>query len=281
MEFLISKEQTKELLKQKNTKIIDCRFSLQNSSEGKKLYEKGHIPGAFYFDLEKQLSGPVSEHGGRHPLPDLKKFRAEVEKIGIDLDQKVIVYDDGGMAFASRAWWLLTYMGHEQVYILEEGFQGWKNADYPISTEIPLVGKQAHFEGTLRKEMLTSYEEVKQMITEKNEEMVLIDSRAKERYQGDFEPIDRIPGHIPGALNKVWTDGVTNGTFKGEKEQQKRFSELDVEKPVIVYCGSGVTAIPNVLALKMAGFKDVSLYAGSYSDWVSYKENPVQKGPEA
>lgn len=225
MGFLIKKEEVKKLLNQINVKIIDCRFSLQNSSEGRTLYEKGHIPGAFYFDLEKQLSGPISEHGGRHPLPDLKKFQKEVEKIGIDRDQKVIVYDDGEMAFASRAWWLLTYMGHEQVYLLEQGFQGWEKAGYPLSTESPQVGKQTHFEFTIKEEMLTSYKEIKQLISEKNEAITLVDSRSKERYLGGFEPMDRISGHIPGAINKVWTDGLEDGVFKGEREQKKRFSD--------------------------------------------------------
>lgn len=279
MDFLIRKEQVKEWLPQENIKIIDCRFNLQDPLEGERKYERGHVPGAHYFDLEKQLSGTVKKHGGRHPLPDLKKFQEEIERAGIDRDKKVVVYDDGDMQFASRFWWLLTYLGHEKVYLLEEGYKGWEKAGFPITKEIP-EAKRAHFERDLREEMLASYEEVKQTVAEKGKGPALIDSRAKERYAGESEPMDRIPGHIPGAIHKFWEDSLEEGFFKDETSQQERFNELDPEAPVIVYCGSGVTAAPNFLALKKAGFKQVKLYAGSYSDWVSYEDNPVHKGSE-
>ena len=279
MKVSIKKQELTKMMNQENIKIIDCRFSLEDSSEGEKRYEESHLIGATYFDLEKQLSSPVKKHGGRHPLPDIKKFKKEIEKAGINRNQTVIIYDDGGMQFSSRVWWLLTYMGHEKVYVLEEGFNGWKEAKLPLTNEIPIM-KKTHFEVDIQQEMLSSYEEVKQIVLEKEKYPMLVDSRTKERYLGESEPIDRIPGHIPGALNKFWGDGISDGSFKNKVEQKERFADLDPEKPVIVYCGSGVTAVPNILALKIAGFKNVKLYAGSYSDWVSYEDNLICKGTE-
>lgn len=277
MSFLMNKEQLRERLEA--ITVIDCRFILGDPSEGDRLYRESHIPGAYYFDLEKQLSGPVEEHGGRHPLPDVERWRQEIEKVGIDRNTIVVVYDEGDMQFASRFWWLLTYLGHERVYLLEEGFSGWKEAGYPVTEEVP-EEKNSCFTIELREEMLASYEEVKEAVQKQDEVPILIDSRARERYLGEIEPIDRIPGHIPGAVHHFWGESLQAGTFKNKEEQQKRFADLDPEQPVIVYCGSGVTAAPNYLALKQAGFQNVKLYAGSYSDWVSYPDNPVEKGEE-
>lgn len=276
--YVVNKEWLVEQLN--NVKIVDCRFELGNPDKGEKLYRESHIPGAFYFDLEKQLSSPVSIHGGRHPLPDLDQFKLEIEKAGIDHTKTVVAYDDGDGQFASRFWWLLTYIGHENVFVLNEGFKGWKAAGYPTTTEVPEF-ESARFEVNLQKEMLASYDEVKEIVANKKESPFLIDSRDKARYLGEMEPIDRIPGHIPGAINKFWAEGLKQGSFLNNEEQKNRFAELDLEEPIIVYCGSGVTAAPNYIALKMAGYKNVKLYAGSYSDWVSYEENPVAKGTES
>ncbi len=280
MNFAVNKEWLVEQLNNEKVTVVDCRFELGNHDKGSKLYQESHLPGAFYFDLEKQLSAPVAKHGGRHPLPDMDQFRLEVEKAGIDNTKTVVAYDGGEGQFASRFWWLLTFLGHEKVYVLNEGFKGWVEAGYPTAKEVPEF-ETAKFEVHLRKEMLASYDEVKEIVAHPKKSPVLIDSRDKARYLGEVEPIDRIPGHIPGAINKFFAEGLEQGSFKNSAEQQKRFAELDQEEPIIVYCGSGVTATPNYIALKMAGFKNVKLYAGSYSDWVSYAENPVAKGKES
>ncbi|WP_182200230.1 sulfurtransferase [Paraliobacillus salinarum] len=279
MNVTVSKEWLSQQLQNEQVKIVDCRFDLGNQRKGTELYHQSHIPGAFYFDLEKQLSAPVREHGGRHPLPEVDQFKREVEKIGIDHTKTVVVYDSGECQYASRFWWLLTYIGHEEVYILNEGFTGWIEAGYMSINEIP-VSEPSTFKTNIKQDMLASYNEVKDIVTEKNKSVTLIDSRARERYLGEVEPIDRRAGHIPGAINKCWVDALDQGTFKNKEEQKKRFSELDSQQPIIVYCGSGVTAVPNYIALKMAGFHNVKLYAGSYSDWVSYEENPVVAGEE-
>jgi len=277
--FVVNKEWLVEQIDREDVTIVDCRFELGNPDRGENLYKESHIPGAFYFDLEKQLSGPILKHGGRHPLPNIDQFRHEVEKVGIDKTKTVIAYDDGEGQFASRFWWLLTYIGHEKVYVLNEGFKGWIEAGHPITKEVPNC-KAAKFIVTTRQEMLASYEEVKEAVINKKRSPILIDSREKARYLGEYEPIDKVAGHIPGAINKFWAEGLEKGTYKSSNEQKKRFSELDQKESIIVYCGSGVTATPNYIALKMAGYQNVKLYAGSYSDWISYDDNPVTKVEE-
>lgn len=279
MDFFVNKEWLVEQLHNKDVKIVDCRFALGNPTEGEQLYQESHIQDAFYFDLEKQLSAPVSEHGGRHPLPNMEQFRHEIEKVGIDNSKTVVAYDSGEGQYASRFWWLLTYIGHEKVYVLNEGFKGWVEAGYPMTKEV-LEAETASFKVNIREDMLASYEEVKEIVDHKKRSPILIDSRDESRFLGKVEPMDRIAGHIPGAINKCWVEGMEQGSFKNSEEQKKRFAELNKEDEIIVYCGSGVTATPNVIALKMAGFNNVRLYAGSYSDWVSYVENPVVKGNE-
>lgn len=277
MEYVVNQEWLLEQLANKDVKIVDCRFSLSKPDEGERLYKESHIPGANFFDLEKQLSAPVSKHGGRHPLPDIEKFRREIEKAGIENTKTVVAYDGGEGAFASRFWWLLTYIGHDKVYVLNGGFKGWVEAGYPTTKEVPKP-ESAQYKVSIRKEMLATYEEIKEIVANKKKSPILIDSREKARYLGKEEPIDKIPGHIPGAMHKFWAEGLENGFFKGSEEQKKRFAELDQKEPIIVYCGSGVTATPNYIALKIAGYQNVKLYAGSYSDWVSYSDNPVEKG---
>jgi thiosulfate/3-mercaptopyruvate sulfurtransferase len=277
LNFVINKEWLVENLENEEIKVVDCRFDLGQPNLGRELYEDSHIPGAFYFDLKEQMSGPVSKHGGRHPLPELNKFRKDIEKVGIDHTKTVIVYDDGSGQYASRFWWLLKYIGHDRVYLLNEGFNGWQEADYPVTKEIPETAS-TKYEVNIQADMLASFEEVKKVVENKEKDAVLIDSRAHERYIGEVEPMDKIAGHIPGAINKVWEESLNEGSFKDGEEQKERFSEIDSEEPVIVYCGSGVTATPNYIALKMAGFENVKLYAGGYSDWISYDDNEVEKG---
>lgn len=277
MNFVVNKEWLNDHLDDEQVKIVDCRFELGNPDKGAGLYAESHIPGAVYFDLEQQLSAPVSKHGGRHPLPDIDQFKSDIEKAGIDNTKTVIAYDGGEGSYASRFWWLLQFLGHEKVFVLNEGFKGWVVAGYTTTKDVPEY-ESANFEVTIREDMLASYEEVKQVVEQEKKSSTLIDSREQQRYIGEVEPIDRIPGHIPGAIKKFWTEGLDQGSFKESEEQKNRFAELDTKDPVIVYCGSGVTAAANYIALKMAGFENVKLYAGSYSDWVSYDQNPVEKG---
>ncbi len=258
-----------------NLRIIDCRFSLGNPSEGRQLYKESHIPGAVFFDLEKDLSGYVKKHGGRHPLPNMKNFLRKVEDVGIDNDTTVIIYDEKEGAFSGRCWWLFQYIGHEKVYILNGGFSAWKKAGGKTESSVP-VYPQKSYRPSFNETIAASLDEVRS-IASGERDIPLIDSRSRERYLGHEEPIDRIPGHIPRAINLPWTDGVKDGYFIPGVEQNERFSHLNKRDPVIVYCGSGVTATPNFIALKEAGFNHVKLYIGSYSDWVSYNDHKVDR----
>jgi len=256
-----------------NVRVVDCRFHLQNKNEGKKQYEQDHLPNAVYFHLEDDLSGPVMEHGGRHPLPNLNELKEKLEAVGITNDTVVVAYDEATGPFATRFLWLMKYCGHEKVYVLNGGYSKWKEAGYEVDAKIPTFTKSS-YNVHVQSELLASYEEVKQVSQYGG--AVLLDSRESRRYEGKEEPIDRIAGHIPGAINAPWMDGVKEGVFLDAEQQKERFSALEPTHEIIVYCGSGVTATPNYAALKSAGFEKVKVYIGSYSDWVSYKDNPVE-----
>jgi thiosulfate/3-mercaptopyruvate sulfurtransferase len=277
MQYYVDSDWLKEHLEDSDVRVIDCRFQLGNPDAGRVQYEHSHITGAVYFDLEKDLSGTVGTHGGRHPLPNFSQLKARLEESGINNDTTLVAYDAKESAFASRFWWLLKYLGHDKVYILNGGFEAWTKARNPVNDQIPKYSR-SDFIISKNKEMLASYEEVKDLALNGSKSAILIDSRENKRFLGIEEPIDRIAGHIPTAINKPWMEGLENGYLKSKLQQEERFAGLDKEQPVIVYCGSGVTATPNFIALKEAGFKNVRLYAGSYSDWVSYEDNPVGKG---
>lgn len=275
MNVLIDKEWLLKNLHDQNVRIVDCSFSLADPKKGRQEYEHNHIPGACYFDLDKDLSGEVSEHGGRHPLPDLKEFIHKLELAGIDKNTIVVSYDQGEGAFAARFWWLLQYLGHEKVYVLDGGFNGWKEGNFPVTSEVPAY-KKTTFQSDINYSLIASMEAVKAAAEEQKANVVLIDSREEKRYLGIEEPIDKKAGRIPGALNKPWFEGLNAGYYKPAEIQKQRFSDIHTDNEIIVYCGSGVTAAPNFIALKSAGYEKVKLYLGSFSDWISYQENKIE-----
>lgn len=252
--------------------IIDCRFSLADAELGQKQYQESHIPGAFYFDLNRDLASPVDRHGGRHPLPNIAELADKLSAIGIKFqDTLVVVYDDSRLAFAARLWWLLRYMGHSKVAVLDGGFSGWKAAGYPVTNILP-ESREGVFVPELRSDWIVDIEAVK---TRKDlPGMVLVDSRENDRYLGLREPIDPIAGHIPGAVNYPWQD-VTDesGEVRSPSEQKQRWSESETAAEIMVYCGSGVTACVNLLSLEIAGIPNAKLYPGSWSDWCSYQKH--------
>ncbi len=256
--------------------ILDCRFDLNIPDSGYKEYKVSHLPGASYVHLNKDLSGKPEKHGGRHPLPDLTVFKNKMEQSGVSNDLPVVVYDGGEGAMAARAWWLLHYSGHEEVYILNGGFREWSDKQYPLTEKEPEV-TSGSFHIQVRDNITADNLEVEKVVHGK-QSACLIDSRSYSRYIGDHEPIDRVPGHIPGAVNSEWVNSFQNGRLLDAESQAKRFSEWDKKQPLIVYCGSGVTACPNYIALKQAGFENVKLYPGSYSDWVSYDHHEIELG---
>lgn len=275
MSYIVNNEWLKQHLQDANLCIADCRFSLSDPAKGKAAYLESHISGAVYFDLEHDLSASVTVHGGRHPLPDFADLVDKLEQVGISNEKVVVAYDDGEGAFAARFWWLLSYLGHENVYVLDGGFSGWQQEKLPVTSDIPHP-ESATFTVNKREDWLVGMDEVKECVKTGNSDKYLIDSREEKRYLGIEEHIDKKAGHIPGAINKPWFEGLESGFYKSAQQQKQRFAEIDPTKEVIVYCGSGVTALPNFLALKEAGYEKVKLYAGSFSDWISYEDNVIE-----
>lgn len=275
-QFVVSAAWLHQHLVDPQVVIVDCRFSLTQPTLGQQQYETGHIPGAYYLDLNRDLSGPVSKHGGRHPLPDVTTLATKLATIGIHSDSPagptlLVAYDDSRLAFASRLWWLLRHLGHDRVVVLDGGFAAWQAAGYPVSQEMPSV-KSGQFIPRLNPEDVVNIETVK--ARKDLPDVVLVDSREGERYRGEREPIDPIAGHIPGAVNYPWQD-VTDpaGKLRSIAEQRQRWAAVEPASEVLVYCGSGVTACVNLLSLELAGIQTGKLYAGSWSDWCSHLAN--------
>lgn len=256
--------------------IADCRFSLAEAEFGRQQYQKSHVPGAYYLDLNQDLSRPVSQYGGRHPLPDPKQLADTFSRMGITSQTLVVAYDDSRFAFAARLWWLLRYLGHDKVAVLDGGFNGWLANGYPATDAIPKP-RTGYFVPQVKNNRVVDITAVK--ARKDLPDVALVDSREHERFLGDREPIDPIAGHIPGAINYPWQE-VTNaqGYLRSLAEQRDRWEELQQAEEIMVYCGSGVTACVNLLSLELAGIDYGKLYAGSWSDWCAAQlaETPAQ-----
>jgi thiosulfate/3-mercaptopyruvate sulfurtransferase len=249
--------------------IADCRFSLADPQFGRQQYYNSHVPGAFYLDLNQDLSSPVAQHGGRHPLPNADKLAHKLSQIGITSQTLVVAYDDSRFAFAARLWWLLRYLGHTQVAVLDGGFKGWLASGYPVTNLIP-ESKPGDFVPQVYSDKVVDITILK--ARKELPDVILVDSRESDRYTGEREPIDPIAGHIPGAVNYPWQEATdAQGYLRSPTAQYQRWEKLQEAAEIIVYCGSGVTACVNLLSLELAGIGTGKLYAGSWSDWCSYQ----------
>ncbi|NOU92029.1 sulfurtransferase [Paenibacillus sp. LMG 31456] len=263
--------------------ITDVRFSPKDVHYGHHAYAEGHLPGAVFIDFKADLTDPAGEHGGRSPLPSPDRLGDLFGRFGIDRSTDVIVYEDSNGPAASRLWWVLNYLGHDNVYVLDGGYSAWAAAGLPISQELPEPERRA-FDPAPRPELIVGVDEVRLTLDGSGSggtRKTLIDSRDANQYLGLEAPFDPVAGHIPGAVNFFWKDGLQeDGLWKSPEQLRERFASLASSDEIIVYCGSGISATPNVLALKEAGFTNVKLYAGSWSDWISYEENPIVVGEE-
>ncbi len=274
-----------------NVRTVDTRFLLGKPDAGIKAYQAGHIPGAVFLDLEHDLSSPVRSDriGGRHPLPDVNTLAEKLSSLGIGSSHIVVAYDDpnsGQGFYAPHLWWLLRFLGHDHVTVLNGGLPKWLEAGGALETVEP-QHPRAEFNADVQFEMIVDAEYVAARGdgtdgadgTVGTVDTVLIDSRAPERYRGEVEPLDWKAGHIPGAINRNWAEGMANGVWKDAQEQRQRFGDANLEQveEVLLYCGSGVSATANALALEIAGIKGAKLYAGSWSDWVSDDSRPVAR----
>jgi thiosulfate/3-mercaptopyruvate sulfurtransferase len=267
----------KEHISDENLIIIDCRFSLQDPHYGEKAYKEAHIPKAISVNLDKDLAGNAGEHGGRHPLPDMKTFSKLMESLGVSSNSEVLIYDDGDLAAPSRLWWMLKYIGLDKICLLEGGLKSWIASGGEVTSEEYKGKGQGKIEVNLREDMQCSIDHVKETLNDK--QTMIIDSRARERYLGLVEPMDKKAGHIPGAKNYDWTGNFKECKVLSIEDLEKRFEIVKKYDEVIVHCGSGVTGCANVLILEEIGIPS-KLYVGSWSDWSSYEENPVATGEE-
>lgn len=272
MSYLITPQILVNLLQKEKVVLLDVRSDLQDPNIGEEAYKKSHLPGAFYLHLERDLSGEVGKHGGNHPLPLIDKFISTLANLGINNGTTVVIYDTANEMYAPRAWWLLHYLGLEKVYVLDGGFTAWVNSGLDITNKIPQA-EPTTFEPNILPNATVTMEDVR----DRRADAVLIDSRAPERYLGLEEPLYHKAGHIPGAKNYFWQDVLNEtGNWKNSAELAEHFRNVPKDQTVIVSCGSGVSACPNILALKSLGYEDVRLYPGSFSDWISYEENQLE-----
>jgi thiosulfate/3-mercaptopyruvate sulfurtransferase len=257
-----------------NWVVVDCRFSLADTAVGSQNYQTAHIPGAVYAHLDDDLSGPPATDHGRHPLPTPQRLAQLFSRLGIDEMSQVVAYDDAGGMVASRLWWMLRYMGHEAVAVLDGGWQAWQQADLPTKSGIE-HNDSAQFNGRPQAKWLVTLDEVA-------DQSLLIDSRGAERYRGETEPLDSQAGHIPNALNLPFANQLDeNGRFRSKDEMQATLTAVLGQKSgsqATFYCGSGVTACINLLAMVHVGLGNGRLYVGSWSEWSSDPERPIATG---
>lgn len=273
MKNLVNVQWLKDNLYKDNLVIFDVRSILGNDSYGLEEYHKGHIPNAIYVSAERVLTGEIKEHGGRHPLPDMKKFTSDMNKLGVDDESKVLVYDNGDLSMAGRLWWMLRYIGFKDVSVLFGGFNAWKASNYPITTDLPKVRESKNLSLNLQEKMIADIEDAKKAAKDKTQ--VLIDSRTVDRYRGEVEPIDRVPGHIPGAVNIPWTD-IHQYKIIDESIIEEHYKGLSDYEKIVIHCGSGITATVNIIFMEEIGLVP-AMYVGGYSDWISYGENEIAR----
>ncbi len=258
--------------------IIDCRFELAKPEAGELAYAEGHIPGAAYAHLDRDLSGPKTGSNGRHPLPSSSVLAATLGRLGIDATTQVIAYDQDNGMHASRLWWLLRWMGHEAVAVLDGGFAAWVADGRALATGVEVHAART-FSGAANPDVTVDAAVVGALAGSGSARV--IDARAPERYRGEIEPIDPVAGHIPGAVNYWFARNLDNGRFRSAEALRAEFETLVsgvAMDQVVSYCGSGVTGCHNLLALEHAGLRGARLYPGSWSEWVSDPSRPVEQG---
>lgn len=250
-------------------RFIDTRFDMINTESGRKMYEEEHIEGAVYWDLNIDLSDLTKEEG-RHPLPEKEQLQTLFEKHGLQYNDAIYIYDQGGAAFATRAWWILNYAGFKHAYVVNGGFEAMKDAGFHVTQEVP-VFKKSTLDLHWNDEILVKRQDIMHIIEGKRK-ATLIDARSAERYRGETEPFDKVAGHIPTAENYDW-EQLRNGPEL--VITSSLLEQVPKDEEVVVYCGSGVTATPVYTVLKEAGYNNIKIYMAGYSDWV--KHHSVEK----
>lgn len=278
-EILVSAAELQELLAGQSVVVVDCRFDLVYPHKGREDWLTAHIPGAVYANLDEDLSAPIQPYTGRHPLPETDVFAKFLASAGWAGEKLLVAYDDGSNAISSRLWWMMKYYG-KPAALLNGGFGAWLKAGYAVESGIPLVTGSVPelLEPDLN--MIVSADSIREKLNSAKEP--ILDARAPERFSGEVEPLDTRAGHIPGALNRPFTENLdVNGHFRSAQELRSEFEALlgntSTEK-VIHSCGSGVTACHNLFAMELAGLGGSRLYPGSWSHWIRDPDRPIATG---
>ena len=268
-----------ELAAHSEWRVFDCRHDLKNVEYGRQAYARGHIPGALFLHLDDDLSGVKNGRNGRHPLPDVAAFARRMSECGVDATTQVVAYDNEGGIFASRLWWMLRWLGHDRVAVLDGGLAGWKRSKRELVDSVPAVEPRVF---TPQPRDMTV--EVGQLMADlESRRLLILDARNEERFRGEKETLDPVGGHIPGAVNRFYFDNLDDDGcfFKPAEELRAEYSALLAGRPaahVVQQCGSGVTACHNLLAMELAGLSGSKLYPGSWSEWCADPSRPVAKG---
>ena len=277
--LLVSAEELANHIGDADWRIFDCRHDLRDTAYGEKAYAKGHIPGALFQHLDRDMSGTKTGSNGRHPLPDVAAFAVRMAACGVGANTQVVAYDNEGGIFASRLWWMLSWLGHDKVAVLDGGLAGWKRAKQGLDDVVPSYPAA----GFVPRERggLVDAEYVLSRLNSVG--MLLLDARSEERFAGENETLDPVGGHIPGAVNRFYFDNLDDAGvyFKSGAELRAEFDALlsgCSPAAVVQQCGSGVTACHNLLAMEIAGLAGSQLYAGSWSEWCADPARPVATG---
>jgi len=271
----------KDLIKNVNNDdfiIFDCRCDISDSSYGIEAYNEGHIENSIFIDIDHDLASEKTSDSGRHPLPDPRLFSEKLSQWGMSNNKQAVVYDDAGGAFAGRMWWILKWLGHSNVAVLDGALGAWMSIGGKLTSK-PTIFERAVFEPSPNNNMYVSIKDVEDAQYKMNK--LIIDARSRERYLGIKDPVDPIAGHIPGAVSHPLGMNLDkNGHFKSPEELRHNFNKIigdTVSSDIISMCGSGITACHNILALEICGIKDVTLFVGSWSEWITDKSRPVAK----
>ena len=279
-QHLISAADLRQHYKHPAWSIVDCRFDLMQPDKGHADYLQGHIPGAVYADLDRDLAAPVTEKSGRHPLPDVDVFAALLGRLGIGNDSQVVAYDNAGGALAARLWWMLRWLGHGRVAVLDGSVEAWHATGGEIETEVPEVTAQ-RFRASPDHGMLIGTSELEKEL-DTSVPPVLVDARDRSRFLGQTEPIDSVAGHIPGARNFPFVDTLnSDGRWREAGELEVLWRDFFSAGPPdswITMCGSGVTACHLAISAELAGLAAPRLYVGSWSEWIRDPGRPVAGG---
>lgn len=276
---LVSAADVAEQIDAHDVAVVDCRFDLRDPGAGERAYIAGHLPKAVYAHLDRDLADLSKQGRGRHPLPEADAFCATLGRWGISADHRVLVYDSRDGAHAARLWWMLRLLGHDGVAVLDGGFGAWVRFGGGVERGLPRPRPQKYKARFNARAMTTTAVVAARMASGNG---LLVDARSAERFRGEVEPIDLVAGHIPGALNRPYTQNLNpDGTFRPADELGDEFRTLLGGTPVadtVLMCGSGVTACHNLLAMEHAGLRGARVYTGSWSEWISDGGRPVARG---